>query len=184
MLFFRNFWGKAKALLQHSFRQKARARFHRFVINSWPCIRGGGGRVTQLSPDYTRLTVRLKLGWRTRNVVGTIYGGSMYASTDPFYMLMLRELLGSDFIVWDKGCVIRFVRPAKQTIWAEFHITPEMLTEVRTQVALHQEASFTWKIQFKDKTGVVYSEFDKTLYVAEKPFYKEKLVKRQTRAKA
>ena len=105
----------------------------------------------------------------------------MYASTDPFYMLMLRELLGSDFIVWDKGCVIKFVRPAKQTIWAEFLITPEMLADVRTRVASEKEATFNWKIQFKDQTGVVYADFDKAIYVAEKGFYKEKLAKKKAR---
>src|SRR6185312_9300608 len=60
----------------------------RFLMNVIPCIRGTGGRVVSISDDFRRLRVRLKLNWRTRNLVGTIYGGSMYAATDPFYMLM------------------------------------------------------------------------------------------------
>src|SRR5262245_57623528 len=95
----------------------------RFFINICPCIRRTGGRVIFLADDYTRLVVRLKLNWKTRNYVGTIFGGSMYGSTDPFYMLMLIYILGKDYVVWDKGCTIRFLRPCKETVFAEFLIT-------------------------------------------------------------
>lgn len=148
---------------------------YRFLINIWPCIRGSGGWVTFLSEDYTKLIVRLKLNWRTRNIVGTIYGGSMYSSTDPFYMILFRKILGKEFVVWDKGCTIRFLRPAKETIFAEFNITPEMLAEVKQQVAANKEASFTWTVAYKDKTGVTYAEFDKIVYIAQKDFYQTKL---------
>lgn len=134
--------------------------------------------MTELSTDFTRLKVKLPLSWRTRNVVGTIFGGSMYASTDPFYMLMLMQILGKDYVVWDKGCTIRFKRPAKKTIYADFHITPEMLAEIHTAVSLNQETTFTWSIAYTDKEGTVYAEFDKVLYVAKKDFYKEKLAEK------
>ena len=136
------------------------------------------GRVTHLSTDFTRLTVRLPLGWRTRNVVGTIFGGSMFAATDPMYMLMLHKILGDAYVVWDKGCVARFKRPAKTTLFAEFHVSPARLDEIVAAVKSRGEADFTWTIQFKDAAGVVHAEFDKTLYVADKGFYKRKLAAR------
>jgi hypothetical protein len=143
-------------------------------MNIWPCIRGSGGRVIFLAEDYTKLIVRLKLNWRTRNIVGTIYGGSMYSSTDPYYMLMFIKILGKDYVVWDKGCTIRFLRPAKVTIFAEFNVTPEMIAEVKAKVAAKKEADFTWRVEYKDKNGVVYAEFDKVVYIADKIFYQEK----------
>ena len=152
-----------------------RVRLLRFALNLSPCIRGSGGRVTHIAQDYTRLTVKLPLSWRTRNAVGTIYGGSMYASTDPFFMLMLMRILGKDYVVWDKGCTIRFKRPAKETLHAEFRITPEMLDDVREKVANHREATFTWKLEYRGGDGTVYCEFDKVLYVAAKKHYHEKL---------
>lgn len=136
--------------------------------------------MTFISEDFTRLTVRLRLTWRTRNIVGTIFGGSMYGSTDPFYMLMLMQILGKDHVVWDKGCTIRFKRPAKKTIWAEFHITPEMLKALREEVSAKGEATVTWGISYRDRDGVTYAEFDKVIYVATKSFYKEKLARRRT----
>ena len=159
-------------------KQKFKVAFTRFFVNVMPCIWGGGGRVIFTAEDYTRLTVRLKLRWRTRNIMGTIYGGSMYASTDPFYMLMLMEILGKNYVVWDKGCTIRFKRPAKETIYAHFNITPEMLTQVREQVEKDGETTVTWPLAYQNEAGVVFVEFDKVVYIAKKEFYDEKQRKR------
>lgn len=148
------------------------------VLNFWPCIRGTGVKVTYLSEDFSRLKVKLPLSWRTRNLVGTIFGGSLYGSTDPFFMLMLIELLGKSYVVWDKGCTIRFKRPAKTTLFADFHITPEMLAKAKSEADGAGETTFTWKIEHKDKEGKVYADFEKVLYVATKTFYAEKLKKR------
>lgn len=152
--------------------------FYRFALNLWPCIWSMGGKVTELSPDFKKLTVRLKLKWRTRNVVGTVFGGSMYGSTDPMFMLMLMNILGKSYVVWDKGCTIRFKRPALKPIYARFEVTDEMLSEVMSHVAQKGEHTFTWTVQYKDSDGAVYSEFDKVMYVAKKEFYQEKLRKR------
>ena len=73
----------------------------RKAVNFWPCIRRSGGRVTHLSTDFTHAVVRLRLNWRTRNLVGTIFGGAMFASTDPMYMLMLHKIFGRTHVVWD-----------------------------------------------------------------------------------
>lgn len=156
-------------------KKKLYAGLVRFVVNLWPCIRGGRGRVIFIAEDFSRLVVRLKLSWRTRNIMGTIFGGSMYASTDPFYMLMLMEILGKDYVVWDKGCTIRFKRPAKKTIEAEFLITPQMLDDLKSSVAKNGETTVTWTIAYKDAEGLTYAEFDKVLYVASKSVYEEKL---------
>lgn len=166
------------SLNNHPAGKRAKALYYKLLLNLWPCIRGGGGSVSHLANDFTRLTVRLPLSWRTRNIVGTIYGGSMYASTDPFFMLMLMQILGTDYVVWDKGCTIRFKRPATRTLFADFHVTPERLAELHQKLARGPEAELTWTVQYKDEAGLVYAEFDKLLYVSTKAFYKQKLAAR------
>lgn len=52
--------------------------------------------------------------WRTRNYVGTIFGGSLYGALDPI-MIMLIKLLGPEYEVWDKAASIRFRRPGRST---------------------------------------------------------------------
>lgn len=41
----------------------------------------------------------------------------MSAASDPFYFLMLIQILGPDYVVWDKGYNVRFKKPAKQTLY-------------------------------------------------------------------
>lgn len=147
---------------------------YRWGLNHWPCIWFTGVKVTHLSEDFTHLRTRLKLTWRTRNIVGTLFGGSLYSSTDPFFMLMLMKILGHDYIVWDKACTIRFKKPAKQTVFADFRITPEMVRDLKAQVAQHGYTNVTWPLQYKSPDGTVFAEFEKVLYVSTKESYKRR----------
>lgn len=154
------------------------ARLARFLMNLAPCLRASGGRVIALSDDFKHLRIRLKLTWLTRNLVGTIYGGSMYSAVDPFYMLMLMRILGRDYVVWDKSATIRFKRPARETLFADFQFDDATLADIREQVARDGESTFTWTVALKDASGKVYADCDKVIYVATKDFYKEKLERR------
>jgi acyl-coenzyme A thioesterase PaaI-like protein len=158
--------------------ESARSRFYRIVLNIWPCIRGTGVRITYLSGDFQLLKAKLPLNWRTRNRVGTIFGGSLYASTDPFFMLMLMEILGKDFVVWDKGANIRFKRPGKETLYFEMSLTPEQITAIREKAIADGEYTFDLPVELKNKAGVVHAEVSKTLYVARKEFYQQKMKKK------
>src|SRR3954471_228439 len=92
----------------------------RTVLNLYPPFLGAGIRVKRLDPDWRTIEVEMKLRRWNTNYVGSHYGGSLYSMTDPFYMLMLIENLGRDYIVWDKSATIRFRRPGKGTVVAKF----------------------------------------------------------------
>jgi hypothetical protein len=73
-------------------------------INLWPPFRGAGIRITRIASDMKSNDVEMKLGFWNANYVGTHFGGSLFAMTDAFYMLMLMHHLGRDYIVWNKAC--------------------------------------------------------------------------------
>jgi len=64
----------------------------------------------------------MPLRFYNRNYVGTHFGGSLYSMVDPFYMLMLMNILGPGYIVWDKAASIRFKKPGKGVMKASFHL--------------------------------------------------------------
>jgi hypothetical protein len=165
-------------------RSKLRHFLFRLMLNLWPCIRGTGARITFLSPDYTELHVRLPLNWRTRNRVGTIFGGSMYAAVDPFYMILLMETLGRGYVVWDKAAAIRFRKPGRTTLKAVFKLTPEILAKTRARVELEGETTFDLGVDLRDENGVVHAEVTKTLYVASADFYRKKMGSRRVEGEA
>jgi acyl-coenzyme A thioesterase PaaI-like protein len=140
----------------------------RWGFNFFPAYRGTGGRITYISEDWREVRVKLPLSWRTRNYVGTIYGGSIYASIDPIYMLMLIKILGPEYIVWDKAAKIRFRKPGKDTLFVEFHLSHEEIDEIKRLAENAKSVDRIYDVELKDKNGVVHAQIEKTLYIAKK----------------
>ena len=88
------------------------ARLFRVGINLWPPFLFTGIHVTRITPDYRQIDVELRLRPWNRNYVGTHFGGSLFAMTDPFWMLGLLHILGRDYYVWDRAGAIDFLKRA------------------------------------------------------------------------
>src|SRR4051812_2921433 len=99
------------------------------------------------------------------NYVGTHFGGSLFAMTDAFYMLMLMANLGRDYIVWDKAASIRYRRPGKGIVRAEFRLTDAQLDDIREKLKSLPKYEPTFKVEVKDEQGTVVAEVEKLLYV-------------------
>jgi hypothetical protein len=145
-----------------------KTRRFRWGFNFFPAYRGTGGRIAYIADDWREVRVRLPLSWRTRNYVGTIYGGSIYASIDPIYMLMLMKIFGPEYIVWDKAAKIRFRRPGKETLFADFRLPPDETDEIKRLAENARSVDRIYNVELKDKAGVVHAEIEKTLYISKK----------------
>jgi hypothetical protein len=137
-------------------------------INFWPPYFGAGVRVSSISPDMRNLTVEMKLNFWNRNYVGTHFGGSLYSMIDPFYMLMLIENLGKNYIVWDKGATIRFKKPALGKVTAHFELNEVVLEQIRHQADTEHKVEPKFLVQILDEAGDVVTEVEKILYVKRK----------------
>jgi acyl-coenzyme A thioesterase PaaI-like protein len=140
-------------------------RAFRWMMNLWPCYRGTGGRVTYVAPDWKEIRIRLPLNLRTRNYVGTIYGGSLYGAVDPLYMLMLIRLLGPDYIVWDKAASIRFLKPGRTTLFASFRVEDAELTVIRSLLKTERKLDRTYIIALVDAQGTIHAEVEKVIQI-------------------
>jgi acyl-coenzyme A thioesterase PaaI-like protein len=148
--------------------ESLKSRAQRWGFNFFPAYRGTGGRITYLADDYHEVHVKLPLSWRTRNYVGTIFGGSLYAAVDPIYMIMLIKILGSDYIVWDKAATIRFKRPGRETLRAKFRVEPEEIEKIKDELLQAKSTERIYHVRLVDKSGKACAEVDKTLYIARK----------------
>jgi acyl-coenzyme A thioesterase PaaI-like protein len=159
-------------------KESSRSKWMRRVFNFWPCIFCSGGKVTFIARDFKELHVSLKLGIRTRNRVGTVFGGSIYSSIDPYYMLLFMEVLGKNYVVWDKAASMKFIRPISKKVKCRFLITDELVEQVKAEITAKGEYSFELPLEYIDDEGKVYAVFNKSIYAANKKFYKEKISKR------
>jgi hypothetical protein len=144
------------------------SRLARWKFNLFPAYRGTGGRVVYIADDFHEVRVKIPLSWRTRNYVGTIYGGSMYGAIDPIYMLMLIRILGSGYVVWDKAAKIHFKKPGKDTLFVDFRLDREEIAEIKRLTDTEKSIDRIYDLELKDANGVVHARIEKTLYVAKK----------------
>ena len=102
-------------------------------------------------------------------MVGTIYGGSIYAAVDPFYMLMLIKVLGRDYIVWDKAAAIRFRRPGRSTLYAHFLLDQGVVDGIREELERVEKLDRHFTVELKDAQGEVHAIIEKTVNVRKRP---------------
>jgi hypothetical protein len=137
-------------------------------VNLYPPFLGAGIRVKHVSPDMKSIDVEMKLHWWNANYVGTHFGGSLFAMTDAFYMLMLMANLGRDYTVWDKAATIRYRKPGKSTVRAEFRLSDSQLDDIREKLKTLPKYEPTFKVEVKDEQGTVIAEIDKLLWIRKK----------------
>jgi hypothetical protein len=129
------------------------------------CYRGTGGRVKYVAPDWHEIRVDIPLSWRTRNYVGTMFGGSMYGAVDPIYMLILIRRLGPDYVVWDKSAGIQFKKPGRSTLHAHFVITDEELASIKSALDGARSIDRTYTVDLVDGSGTVCATVEKVIYI-------------------
>lgn len=138
------------------------------VINFYPPFVGAGIRVKSVSDDIRTVTVQMRLTLLNRNAVGTHFGGSLYAMCDPFYMFILMQGLGREYIVWDKAACIDFLKPGRSKVTATFHVPEEEINRVRR---LAEEGN---KVEPEYETYVVGEDGEKVAHVRKKLYVRKK----------
>ncbi|MCA0395444.1 MAG: DUF4442 domain-containing protein [Proteobacteria bacterium] len=140
----------------------------RRVFNLWPPFLMAGIHVTRLSPDWRHARVELRMRPWNRNYVGTHFGGSLFAMTDPFWMILAKERLGRDYIVWDQAAEIAFLKPGRGTVVAEFRLDDAVVDDLRARAAGGDKVLQWFATDVLDAAGDVVARVRKQLYVRRK----------------
>jgi acyl-coenzyme A thioesterase PaaI-like protein len=129
--------------------------------------------VTDLSPDWRYARVELREQALNRNYVGTHFGGSLFAMTDPFYMLMLFHNLGPRYFVWDKTGAIDYVAPGRGTVHAEFRISEPLIEDIKQRAENGEAVRPEFDVVINDGKGAPVARVHKQLYVRLKPKHRK-----------
>ncbi|MCJ8291879.1 MAG: DUF4442 domain-containing protein [Crocinitomicaceae bacterium] len=156
-------------------------RAFKFFFNISPMYRRSGGRIVEASENLEYIKIKIRLNYKTRNYVGTMYGGHMYSCLDGIYMVQLLNLLGKSYVVWDKMATIKFKRPGTSTLFAEFNVSKELIEKIKADVAAQNEIDIKLDVHLVDSNGNICAEVEKIIYISSKDFFKEK--QKQKRAK-
>ena len=155
-------------------------RMFKYGFNLSPMYRRSTAKIVHVSKDICTVKIKLPLSYKNKNYVNSIFGGSMFAAVDPIPMIQLMHLLGDAYIVWDKTAQISFLRPAKEDLYADFLFTHEEIEEIKQSLAQKNELEVvkTTSLTNKDQT-IAYCKVEKTIYVANKAYFKNKRKKKK-----
>jgi len=147
----------------------------KYGFNFSPMYRRSTGKIIVVSKDLSYIKIKLSISYKNKNYVNSIFGGSMFSAVDPIPMVQLINLLDKNYVVWDKSAQINFKRPAREDLYADFSFTPKEVNQIKAEVAEKNEIELVKTTLLKNKEGSkVFCEVHKTIYVADKKFYKQK----------
>jgi acyl-coenzyme A thioesterase PaaI-like protein len=141
-------------------------RFRERLINFYPPLFGAGIRSHNI--DEFTIGVEMKLTFLNRNIVGSHFGGSLYAMCDPWFMLILMRILGPEYVVWDKAASIQFLQPGRGKVNATFHIPQVRINEIRLEIDHGQTIEPTFIVDVLDAQNQPIAHIEKLLYIRKK----------------
>ncbi len=148
--------------------ESIKSRVTRILFNYVPMFWSTGAKVTYLADDFKEMHLKLPLSWRTRNYVGTIFGGSMFSATDVLYFLLVRKNLGEEYIVWDKASCIRFKKPGTGTLYTKAVISDEEIEIIKTELLNIDKIDRVYYLDLIDEAGDICASVEKTIHIQNK----------------
>ena len=142
-----------------------KAKLLKKLMNIWPPFLGAGIKILRIADDYSEIEVALKQKWFNKNIVGAHFGGSLYAMVDPFYMLMLMNILGSDYIVWDKSASIDFIAPGKGMVTAKFTLNATQIETIKHETVSCDKYVAKLPVDIKNENNEIVARAIKHVHV-------------------
>jgi acyl-coenzyme A thioesterase PaaI-like protein len=148
--------------------ESLKSRLVRLRLNLFPAFWCSGAKLIYLSDDFHEMHLKLPLNLRSRNYIGTIFGGSMFSATDPTYFLLLFFHLRKNYIIWDKASSIRFKKPARGALYAKAVVTDEEIEAIRAELKNVDKLDRVYTIDLVDDEGNVCAMIEKTIHIRNK----------------
>lgn len=140
----------------------------RRAMNWWPPFLFTGVHVAHVADDWSSATVELRMRPWNRNYVGTHFGGTLFAMTDPFWMLLVLHAIGRDHVVWDQAGEITFLKPGRGTLRAEFRLPDGVIEAMHAATADGRKYLHWFENDILDAEGDVVARVRKQVYVRRK----------------
>ena len=146
-----------------------RTRLARLKFNLFPVYRGTGGRVRYIREDWQEIRVEIPYSWRTKNYMGTTFGGSIYGACDPMHaMLLIKNLDESTYAVWDTEASIDFKQPGKTDLYAKFELSDDEIASVKRAVDADGPVNRAYEVDVVDADGVVHATVENVVHVSKR----------------
>lgn len=141
----------------------------RRLLTLWPPYLAAGVRITQILPGFTGATVVLRVRPWNANYFGTAFGGTLFAMSDPFWVLLLINRLGRDYSVLDARAEIEFLALGRGDLRTTFEVSEELVEQLRAEADSGEKVLHWLTNEVVDRSGTVVARIHKQIYVRHRP---------------
>ena len=127
--------------------------------------------VQKIHKDFKGADIKINRSLFTLNFGKSIFGGTIYSGTDPFYAMLFGQILRNKnyhITIWLKSASIQFLKPARTDLFYKIHITEEMIKEAET--GLNNKGIFvkTYAIEVYSKNKELTAIARNEIYIRKK----------------
>ena len=124
--------------------------------------------VKRFHPGFLGVDVKINKSLFNKNYNGSIFGGTIYAATDPFYALLFDQLLqrrGFKVRVWLKSASIQYLKPGRKSLYFTIEVNDEMLNEAIEALNTGGKFVKAYPMEIKDAAGELCATVMNEVYV-------------------
>lgn len=143
----------------------------KWALNFYPPLLFQRIHIRKFHPGFRGVDVRIANSFLNRNYNGSIFGGTIYAATDPFYALLFDQLMqrkGFKVRVWLKSGSIQYLKPGMKNLYFTINITDEMIQEASAALRSKDKFVKTYSMEIYDSDGLLCATALNEVYVRNK----------------
>jgi acyl-coenzyme A thioesterase PaaI-like protein len=143
-------------------------RYGRLLLNLFPPFIFNRIRIVSVGDGFRSCSVRVRPSLLTRNLNGTIFGGTIFSAADPFYAVMFWQIFarqGMRVQSWLKSASIEYLRPAAGDLTLEFALSEEDIEDAKTTLERDGRYTRTFSIEALDPKGKVCARMTNEVYL-------------------
>jgi acyl-coenzyme A thioesterase PaaI-like protein len=131
--------------------------------------------VKKVHRNFRGIDVKINRSWFTSNLGNSIFGGTIFSATDPFYALLFGQIMqrkNYKITVWLKSAQINYLKPGRTDLHYTILINEEMIKDA--DISLMNEGKFirTYTIEIFDKHNELCAEAQNEVYIRNLSFIK------------
>lgn len=141
----------------------------KWMMGLYPPFFFGRVRVKEVSLDFMYIKVCVKRSLLNNNLSGTMFGGTLFSSADPFYALMYWQVFAHRYNrkvkVWLKSAEIKYKKPAIGNIYLEFRLSEEEIAAALHDLDTLGKHNQVHEVLLKNAKGEVCAVVKSVTYV-------------------
>ena len=124
--------------------------------------------VRSFEPGFSGVDVVIVKSFMNKNYNKSIFGGTIFTATDPFYAILFDQVLqrrGLKCRVWLKSAQINYLKPGRTNL--SFRIQLSETTIKEAEEVLHTQGKFvkSFPIDLYDTNGVLCASVQNEVYI-------------------